>query len=368
MDVREIFHLRILCAGPHGRLSPNPSFLKSTVARLLFVGAANLHSAMTADVSEDAPKAAAPIDPAAVQVFVKSDGADNLLERDAMLRYIPRDQLLLSIEAGGAYHSVWTEAKLAALHNEIDSAIRGAGAEPPAPLMRLKKAFSSAGGHKAQARAVGMLLFRRVGEACLASKENDAPDSKRRKTADAADADAAAPAPASAAPAPASAAPAPASDGEVALDPPIVYEFVAREGWGADVTIAVRDAPAADAAQIQQVGLGSQFVAVATHGEWIRFALDEDAAEAQTTPPKYGWVNSAHLTRVADDANGAGEAAAAPDAGDAADAVAAGGTSGAVLHEERIAALEADLATVRAEVASLRGAMTQAGVAMTLGS
>ena len=318
---------------------------------------------MTADVvSEDAPKAAAPIDPTAVQVFVKSDGADNLFERDAMLRYIPRDQLLASIEAGGSYHSVWTEAKLSALHNEIDSAIRGAGAEPPAPLMRLKKAFSSAGGHKAQARAVGMLLFRRVGEACLASKENDAPDSKRRKTADAAEVDTAAPAPASAAPAPASAA-APV-DGEVALNPPVVYEFVAREGWAADVTIAVRAAPAADAAQIQQVGLGSQFFALATHAEWIRFALDNDTAET----PRHGWVNSVHLTRVEVDDNGAGEAVAAPNVGDAADAVAAVGTSGAVLHEERIAALEADLATVRAEVARLRGAMTQAGVAMTMGS
>merc|ERR1719247_283025 len=121
----------------------------------------------------------------------RTDATDGLLGSHSLLNFLAgalpsgagAEKVYDTIGAGRAYHTVWPEAALNAVHDALDAAHREAqGASAGVDLRAevetyhapLKQALGSRGGPKSAARAVGNLVFRAAREVLASQAQAEA--------------------------------------------------------------------------------------------------------------------------------------------------------------------------------------------------
>ena len=92
-------------------------------------------------------------------------GAAALLDAHPLLCHVPRDQLLATIRTGCAFHKIWECRSIGELRGLIDERRRELDGQLTPELAELESVCNTRGGMRAQARAVGMLLFRAAARA-----------------------------------------------------------------------------------------------------------------------------------------------------------------------------------------------------------
>ena len=101
-----------------------------------------------------------------MQAFWTGDArAPALLDAHPLLGAVPRAALIETVRCGCGFHTIWDVRALGQLRDVLDLSQSGTGGEDgaaaaAASLFELEGALSARGGLRAQARAVGMLLFR----------------------------------------------------------------------------------------------------------------------------------------------------------------------------------------------------------------
>jgi trimeric autotransporter adhesin len=97
-----------------------------------------------------------------MQAFWTGDArAAALLDAHPLLAAVPREALLETVRRGCGFHSIWDVRALGQLRDVLDRAAAATdGGAAATALSELHAALAAGGGLRAQARAVGMLLFR----------------------------------------------------------------------------------------------------------------------------------------------------------------------------------------------------------------
>ena len=97
-----------------------------------------------------------------MQAFWTGDArAAALLDAHPLLAVVPREALLETVRRGCGFHNIWDVRALGQLRDVLDRAAAAAdGGAAATALSELHAALAAGGGLRAQARAVGMLLFR----------------------------------------------------------------------------------------------------------------------------------------------------------------------------------------------------------------
>jgi hypothetical protein len=179
-----------------------------------------------------------------------------------------------TMSSGGGYHDIWTLEKLGQLHNKYDSF--ASNAVEIKGLQLLKRALTARGGPKAQARALGNLIFREATNAHEAAQINPPPLNSRAPVS--------APAPPAAHVPAAQSVPAAAPavkqepTANAPTDAPPVSYFKLSPHLPADAGVAIRLKPTGDSDQIARAeqGLVLEVVERLTNndGEWLKLKLD----------------------------------------------------------------------------------------------
>jgi len=207
-----------------------------------------------------------------VQDWWSSDGDDAgpaSASRRPMLACVEEKVLAEVIAAGGNYHMVLSADRLDGLHRQ-----HGSGSDPA--VEPLRKALQARGGSKAQARAVGMLLFkeaRTLREQCAAGGAST-PMRLASIATPARSANAAVP-PAASAP------PLPAATGvglEVKLDEAYLVprRFVCSEAYPAGAFMAARLAPSSKSELVAKLPDDFAYLARGRIGEWLEVQVDRN--------------------------------------------------------------------------------------------
>jgi hypothetical protein len=97
-----------------------------------------------------------------------------LFAKTTVLSEAPSELIYDSIASGCDYHTIWTQELLTKLHDTVDSKLfKAADPEEKKGLDAVKKALTSRGGAKGQARSLGMLIFRTATEIYTSNKHVD---------------------------------------------------------------------------------------------------------------------------------------------------------------------------------------------------
>lgn len=235
---------------------------------------------------ENAGDAAAKIKEEEIQVRKMQDwwGSERgpaAVSMSPMLSVIEAPVLAEIVSAGGGYHNILTSDRLDGLHRQVG------GSTDPA-LEALRKALQSRGGSKAQARCVGMVLFREARALCERCELDGScsfaqmPDSAvapglvasiatpaRAQTVQ--DFSAAAPSP-EASPIKNSASAAASVRLDEVWSPP--RRFVCADSYPEGAQMAIRVQPDKTSDMVTQLPAGSEYLATGCVGEYLQIQLD----------------------------------------------------------------------------------------------
>lgn len=204
-----------------------------------------------------------------VQDWWSSEQGPSAASRSPVLAVFDAPLLAEVIAAGGGYHTILSADRLDGLHRQY-----GSSTDPA--LEPLRKALQARGGSKAQARALGMVLFREaraLREQCL----QEGAASKRLVAAVATPVRAAAsPQGGASAARPSPQASPRGTAGDVKLDEvwPVPRRYVCSEAYPAGALMAARTGPSSRSELVAKLPSDFAYMATGRAGDWLEVQID----------------------------------------------------------------------------------------------
>lgn len=176
--------------------------------------------------------------------------------RNPILAAIDSGVLSELVHAGGGYHTILTTDRLDGLHRRLGNGMEAA-------LEPLRKALQTRGGGKAQARVVGMLLFKEARNLHLQCEDGSAPPVQRP------------PSPAAATTTP---APAPAVSEEIKLDEswPSPRLYICADTYPEGAQMALRVGPHPKAQLLATLPAGTEYYGTGIVGDFLQVRVTKD--------------------------------------------------------------------------------------------